>query len=481
MTNTTKYKGLKSILTNASYLIGGQGINIIVRAIYAVLLARFLGPDVYGTFNYGLSWYLILLPATTLGLDVLISREIGKDPKKGIEIICNTLTIRIVVTSALTLLSIIGAFIFESSTEVITLITVLSFALLGRSLYVWSKSVFTSLELVKRSFKIETIMRPSEIIFGTIVLINGGGIIEIAIVHSLSWWIQGYLSLHILKKLKPEIQLQFSGQVIIDILKASIPLGLTSIMGVWFLQGPIIMFRAMEGFGSDLGQLTLIIQIFLMLSSFPNSIASASLPILTRSLIRKDGKSHLFIDSMLRMIIITGGVTGIFLLSFGQPIVTLTFGHGYEIAGQFLGYIVLISIPFSSAVLIARISLAEGKYASVARADIYSSILFTLCFYPVTHSIGFIGVILAMAVGQLLRLLLLTFVHIKSHSIAISITLTRPLLLISFAVIVVETIKLYNPYIAFAFAFISIIVGMFIFGVIRKSEITAFSQFFKNK
>ena len=35
-------------MTNSAYLLGGRGINIAARVVYAVVLTRYLGPELYG-------------------------------------------------------------------------------------------------------------------------------------------------------------------------------------------------------------------------------------------------------------------------------------------------------------------------------------------------------------------------------------------------------------------------------------------------
>lgn len=476
MDGKLKYRGLKSIIWNASYLIGGQGINTLARAVYAVALARILGPETYGIFNYGLSWYLVLLPITILGLDVLMSREVGRHRERGIEIICNTLSVRMIVTVLLTLASMIAACLLEPDPDITLLIGVLSLALFGRSLFVWSKSAFAAIESARHSFRLEALLRPAEIMVGLLVLLQGGGLIAIAVVHTLSWWVQGLWGLRLLKRLEPSIHLRFEPVVIREILKAAIPLGMTGLFVTWFVQGPIIMFRGLEGFVPALGQLTLMIQVFLMFSSIPLGIGNAALPILTRSLIRQDGKSDLFIDGMLRIIVFVGGLAGLFLLALGEPLVVLIFGTDYALAGRNLGYMVLILVPFSCAVTIARTSLAEGRYGAISRATFFSVLLFTGGFYPAVAHFGFPGILISMAAGQLLRLVLLVRLHIQNYPLDVSTALLRPFALLAIAVLSVELLRPHSPYLAFASAAGLMCTGWVLAGIVRRAEIDLLSE-----
>ena len=58
---------VSSIIRNASAILSARVFNRILKAAYIVVLARYLGPELYGLFTYGQAWYLAFLPFTTPG------------------------------------------------------------------------------------------------------------------------------------------------------------------------------------------------------------------------------------------------------------------------------------------------------------------------------------------------------------------------------------------------------------------------------
>ena len=68
---TAKYVGVKSIAKNAigrtkggrntKLLSAARLFTLIMRGCYIIVLARYLGPELYGIFSYGQALYLVLL------------------------------------------------------------------------------------------------------------------------------------------------------------------------------------------------------------------------------------------------------------------------------------------------------------------------------------------------------------------------------------------------------------------------------------
>ena len=90
-----KKAGIRSIARNAAYLGAAQGTTYLVRGFYVVVLARYLGPEVYGIFAYGQAWYLAFLFLTFLGLGEILIRQVGRDRERAASLVAQTLALRI--------------------------------------------------------------------------------------------------------------------------------------------------------------------------------------------------------------------------------------------------------------------------------------------------------------------------------------------------------------------------------------------------
>jgi len=85
--------GVSSIAKNTIYLVGGRWLTTAIQGAYAIVLARMLGPELYGLFNFGLSWYMAFLLFAVLGLAAVLSREVGRNHEGRSKVVAQTLLI----------------------------------------------------------------------------------------------------------------------------------------------------------------------------------------------------------------------------------------------------------------------------------------------------------------------------------------------------------------------------------------------------
>lgn len=101
------------VFRNTSWLISGQLIGRLFRAVLIIYAARLLGAESFGAFSYALSIAALVSIAADLGLNALITREESGRP--GNNIISAGLTLKTITVSAFVIL----IFIFRNYLTVI--------------------------------------------------------------------------------------------------------------------------------------------------------------------------------------------------------------------------------------------------------------------------------------------------------------------------------------------------------------------------
>ncbi len=78
---------LQNVLGNSGWMVGDKLIRKIVALLVSVLMARYLGPQMYGHYSYAIALVLILAPVAILSLDAISVRRIVQNPESTNEVL----------------------------------------------------------------------------------------------------------------------------------------------------------------------------------------------------------------------------------------------------------------------------------------------------------------------------------------------------------------------------------------------------------
>jgi O-antigen/teichoic acid export membrane protein len=85
--NLKNNQGIMKYFTNMSWLFVEKILRIAVGGAISIWVARYLGPEKFGLFNYALSFVGLFAVIATLGLDGIVIRELIKDEKRRDELV----------------------------------------------------------------------------------------------------------------------------------------------------------------------------------------------------------------------------------------------------------------------------------------------------------------------------------------------------------------------------------------------------------
>ncbi len=391
---------VKAVSHNAGFIMATRGMSGVVRAIYALLLARFLGPEIYGFFYYGQSWYLALLPLAALGLDSFISREIGRNQGDPGGVLAKTLGWRTVAALVVVGGSVIAAFLIEPDPYLRGLLLVFSFALFGRGVAQWVHSVFTAFQQTHLLFRLETYYRPLELVLAVVVLLADGGLYGLALVHAAVWWLQGVHGLAVMRREIAPVQADWALHRNYHVISASIPMGIYALFAAWLTQGPLVIYRHMQVDASILGQIALVLQMFLVLSWIPMAFSQAALPVLSRMAGEKINDSQKYVSAVLFAAVLLSGFGAMLAWGVGDVLVVWVFGHDYKLAGELLGFGLLLLLPWSLASGLWPVLVARGETFRPAFWAGFGAATMTVLLLAFSSSFGPAGVLYTIFAGM---------------------------------------------------------------------------------
>lgn len=92
-----KYRtNMGAIITNTSWLFADRILRMVISLIVGVWVARYLGVQQYGLFNYAYAFVGLFTPIATLGLDNIVIRYIVRDPSAKEKILGTTFRLKLV-------------------------------------------------------------------------------------------------------------------------------------------------------------------------------------------------------------------------------------------------------------------------------------------------------------------------------------------------------------------------------------------------
>ncbi len=388
-----KLHGVHSIVVNSANLLGGDAITHVLRGLYMVVLARFLGPEIYGVFAYGHHWYLAFLPLAGAGaISNLLGREVPRQSEFPDKLVSRAFSLQTLLSAAAAIVCAIVGWLANDDATIRDLLLILSLALAARALAGWADGMFIAYERARYVLYQNLMFRPAEVLIGIALLAMGEGIITLAALHALVWIAQATWALYIVRRRLVKFPWR----------PFSLPEGVMQLASLywlvllsgWIQQGPVVLFRhAVEDQG-QLGQFALAMQLYILACAVPQAVVRASLPALSRSVGRRDEKEKLFMNAMIHLAIFAGAVGGMTGTAIGPWLIPAVFGMDFTQTGKLLGPVLCLLTPLTVYVAGTKVFIAHGFYKNALVVSVIGGIILML-FVPLFT--GFLGVSGAIA------------------------------------------------------------------------------------
>jgi PST family polysaccharide transporter len=128
---------LQDALGNTIWLVSDRLLRLGVGLFVSVWIARYLGPEQYGLWSYALAFSALFTSFTSLGLEMIVVRELVKAPEQEREILGSAFVLR-VAGATVTLIGTVTAIslLRPDDTLILALVALSSTAFIFQALYV---------------------------------------------------------------------------------------------------------------------------------------------------------------------------------------------------------------------------------------------------------------------------------------------------------------------------------------------------------
>ncbi len=406
----------QTIAKNSVWLFGGHVISRIVRAIIVIYAARVLGVEEWGVFSYAFSFATLLTVFMDFGISATVTRESIQDETLREKYFSTALITKallfILIAFVMSVVSVAG--VFEREVAVLMPLVVIMLGLDG------FRDFFAALSRIWNKMHIE-----STIQVVTNILIAIAGISALLISEtslSLAWGYVVGTGVGMLASFFPfreyfrKIRTAFSFDLLKNILKISLPIGLVGLMWSLMLNMDTVMIRWF-GTLSDVGYYGAIQRIWSVVLMIPSILAVAFFPSLARfsgdkGVLKKLIERGLALSSLIAVPLTIGGA----ILSW--EIVDILYGREYIPAVEAFRVMQFSYLPIFLVAMFSNTLFSlkkDKKLLGYVGLGIGGNFLFNILFIPL---LGIEGAALSTVVNLSIVALYLLFqlkkeVHFK--------------------------------------------------------------------
>ena len=381
----------KKIIQNLGWLIGDKLWKYVIGLGIGVLVARYLGPQKYGVFNYAVAFVSLFGAIAGLGLKGIIVRELVKHPEKEKEILGSAFFLLLGAGIFAWLLSILTIFLIRpEDTITFWLVFILSSGFLFRSIHLLIFYYEAKVESKFTVFATNVAFITSTLLKLGIVFFDGS-LIAFAIVSLLDIIITGVaLSYIYLKNNESLKEWRFDFKISKKLFKDSYPLIFSAIMVIIYMKIDQIMLREMTT-DKEAGIYAAAVKLTEIWYFFPGIIIASVFPNIEKSRKVSDALFLKKLEKLFRFVIGFSLFIAIPTSLLGGWVVNLLYGEEYSGAGPILQILIwallFVSIGVARSVYILSMNFIKASFVFTALGAI-SNILLNYYFLPKYGGIG---------------------------------------------------------------------------------------------
>lgn len=352
--------GLRAVIANTGWLFADRILRMGASLVVGVWIARYLGAQQYGLFNYALAFVTLFTPIFTLGLDEIVVRHVIRESSNKEEILGTTFWLKFIGGVASVLLA-VGSILFLGEREVlkISLIAILAITGIFRAtdtVELWFQSQVQS----KYAVIAKNIAFLLNTLFKVALILTKAPLLAFAWV-TLAEFAMNAISLVIIYQFKGFSFWSWRWNLVVGktLLKESLPLIFSGFAIMIFMKIDQIMLGQMIG-DKEVGIYSAAVRISEIWYFIPGAIVTSVAPSIYAAKDKSEGLYYQRIGQLLRLLTGISLAIAIPMTFLSDKIIILLFGSGYAGSGTILAVHIWTSIFVFMGLASSPWFIAEG-------------------------------------------------------------------------------------------------------------------------
>ncbi|MCL6752170.1 flippase [Nostoc sp. CCCryo 231-06] len=367
--------GLRAIIANTGWLFADRILRMGASLVVGVWVARYLGVQQYGLFNYILAFVSLFTPIFTLGLDDVVVRHLVRQPSNKEEILGTTFWLKLLGGIASVLLAVSGIFFLgEHETLKIWLVAILAIA-----------GIFRAADTIELWFQSQVESKYTVIAKNIAFLVNS--LIKIALILTkapllafawvtLAEFAMSAIGLLVVYQVKVSSLLlwRWSFSTAKTLLKESLPLIFSGFAIMIFMKIDQVMLGQMTG-NNEVGIYSAAVRISEIWYFIPAAIVSSVAPSIYAAKEKSESLYYQRIGQLLRLLTCISFAIALPMTFLSDKIVMVMFGSGYAEAGPILAIHIWTSLFVFMGLATSPWFIAEGLNNVSLGKNLFGAIL----------------------------------------------------------------------------------------------------------
>ncbi|MEH2140644.1 flippase [Nostoc sp.] len=356
----TSRSGLRAIIANTGWLFADRILRMGASLVVGVWVARYLGVQQYGLFNYSLAFVSLFSPIFTLGLDDVVIRHIIRQSSNREEILGTTFWLKLLGGIASVLLAVSTMFFLgEHETLKISLVAILGMAGIFRAtdtIDLWFQSqVQSKYSVIARNiaFLLNTVIK-------IVLILTKASLLAFAWV-TLAEFAMSAIGLLIVYQAKGySLWLwRWSLSAAKTLLKESLPLIFSGFAIMIFMRIDQVMLGQMIG-NSEVGIYSAAVRVSEIWYFIPGAIVSSVAPSIYAAKEKSESLYYKRIGQLLSLMTCISLGIALPMTFLSEKIIIVMFGSGYAEAGPILSVHIWTSLFVFMGLATSPWFIAEG-------------------------------------------------------------------------------------------------------------------------
>jgi O-antigen/teichoic acid export membrane protein len=319
------------IAKNSAALFVSRTLQMAFTALFSIYAARMLGTTDFGKWAFALAYTTFFLVFADFGLSIVVNQRVARcresNPKEIGRLVGGSLFIKLVLVIPVFAIMVGLANLFGHDNDTRDTVYLLGISVLFNSFSVFLAGVFRGLEKMEYETVATALERPLILVVGAWLLVNGKGIVSLALLFLVARLFTLFFAVTIYAKRVRLVSFERDFYFLKELVVGALPFGIFVILGTIYFQIDTIMILLLQD-NEAVGLFESVIRLALVLMIIPEAFTEAIFPVFSRSFHLGQDQTYLY-HKALKLIAIVGLPITVILLVLADRLILFLYGAEY--------------------------------------------------------------------------------------------------------------------------------------------------------